>query len=91
MNNITKTNKMGLVAVFIAASLFVGTFAVLSGHDMAYAKSRVKINDLSQGIFQPQQSSQSSQCITGLVSALNCNNAAAQLAFNFGSLAAGQR
>ncbi len=82
---------MGLLAVFLAASLFVGTFAVLSGHELAYAKKRVNINELNQGIFQPQRSSQSSQCVTGLVSAIDCNNLAAQLAFNFGNLAGAQR
>jgi hypothetical protein len=91
MSNITKTNKMGLLAVFLAASLFVATFAVLSGHDMAYAKKRVKVNELNQGIFQPQRSSQSSQCVTGLISAIDCNNVAAQLGFNFGNLAGAQQ
>ncbi len=82
---------MGLLAVYLAASLFVATFAVLSGHDTAYAKKRVKVNELNQGIFQPQQSSQSSQCVTGVLSVLNCNNAAAQLGFNFGNLAGAQQ
>ncbi len=88
----TKTNKMGLLAVLLAAaSLFVAILAVLSGNDIAYAKKRVKINELNQGIFKPQRISQSSQCVTGLVSAIDCNNLAAQFTFNFGNLASAQQ
>jgi len=107
MSNITKTNNMGLLAVFIAASLFLGTFAVI-GTDAAFAdkkdkdgkdkdgkkkhgKKKVKINEADQVIAQPQSSTQSSTCISGLVSAVNCNNIAAQLDLNLGNNALGQR
>ena len=90
MSNITKNNKIGLLAVFLAASLFVATFAVI-GTDVAFAKKKVKINEAEQVIAQPQSSRQSSQCVSGLVSAIDCNNIAAQLDLNLGNNALGQR
>ncbi len=92
MSNITKTNKMGLLAVFIAASLFVGTFAVI-GTDVAFAgkKKKVDINEAEQVIAQPQSSSQSSQCVSGIASIADCNNIAAQLNLNLGNNALGQQ
>ncbi len=92
MSNITKTNKMGLLAVFIAASLFVGTFAVI-GTDVALAtgKKKVKINEADQVIAQPQSSSQSSQCVSGVISAFDCNNVGLQFDLNTGNNALGQQ
>ncbi|MDQ4074227.1 MAG: hypothetical protein M3162_08000 [Thermoproteota archaeon] len=106
MSNITKTNKMGLLAVFIAASLFVGTFAVI-GTEAAFADKKdkdgkdkdgkkkhgkkVKINEADQVIAQPQSSTQSSTCISGVATALSCNNVAAQLNLNLGNNALGQQ
>ncbi|MDQ4073685.1 MAG: hypothetical protein M3162_05195 [Thermoproteota archaeon] len=101
------SNKIGLLAVFIAASLFVGTFAVI-GTDAAFAdkkdkdgkdkdgkkkhgKKKIKINEGDQIIAQPQSSTQSSACFSTGVSALSCNNVAAQLDLNLGNNALGQR
>ncbi len=96
MSNITKTNKIGLLAVFLAASLFVATFAVIAT-DVAYAgnkhhgKKKVKINEADQVIAQPQSSTQSSTCVSGIASIADCNNIAAQLDLNFGNNALGQQ
>jgi hypothetical protein len=86
------SNKIGLLAVFIAASLFVGTFAVI-GHDMAFAggKKKVKVNEGDQLLAQPQDSSQTSTCFSSGVSALSCNNVGVQLDLNTGNNAEGQK
>jgi hypothetical protein len=72
--------------------LFVGTFAVI-GTDVALAtgKKKVKVNEADQVIAQPQSSSQSSQCVSGLISLADCNNIAAQLDLNLGNNALGQQ
>jgi hypothetical protein len=85
---------MGLLAVVLAASLFVGTLAVAAmGHDNAFATSKkhIKKNSLDQAIAQPQSSSQNSQCVSGLLSLVDCNNVAAQLGLNLGNLAGAQQ
>jgi hypothetical protein len=96
MSNITKNHKMGIIAV-VFASLFVGTLAIsVIGHDNAFATHgkkniHVKSNDADQAIAQPQRSSQNSQCITGLISAIDCNNIGLQLGLNTGNDALGQQ
>ena len=85
---------MGIIAV-VFASLFVGTLAIsVMGHDNAYATSKkvhVKSNAGDQAIAQPQRSSQSGQCISGLISAIDCNNIGLQLGLNTGNNAFGQQ
>ncbi len=91
MSNITKTNKMGLLAVFIAASLFVGTFAVI-GTDVAFAgksKGKKQVNEAEQVIAQDNENSASSTCIA-LVNALSCIDVNAQINANVGSNALAQ-
>jgi hypothetical protein len=86
---------MGILAVFIAASLFVGTLAISAiGHDNAFATSKrvhIKSNDAGQAIAQPQSSSQGGQCISGILSLADCNNIGVQGDLNLGNNALGQR
>ncbi|MBA3750965.1 MAG: hypothetical protein H0X03_08790, partial [Nitrosopumilus sp.] len=86
MSNITKNQKVGIFAIFIASALMLGTISVV-GIDSAYAGGKKKYNEAEQSIEQEQSSSQSSQCISGVVSLLDCNNVALQAALNLGNIA----
>ncbi len=103
MSNITltKNHKVGIFAIFIASALMLGTFSV-SGFDSAFAKNNDNIiskfikgkgdgNRADQSIEQPQFSKQHSQCITGVISAIDCNNVGLQLDINTGNNALGQK
>ena len=87
MSNITKTHKVGLFAMFIAAAL-IGS-VVAFGDNMAFATK--KSNDAEQAIEQDQENEQNGQCVTGTISLINCNNVGLQLQNNDGNLALGQR
>ncbi len=89
MSNITKNQKVGIFAIFIASALMLGTISVV-GIDSAYAGGKKKYNESEQSIEQPQSSSQSSQCISGVVSLLDCNNLGFQFDINTGNNALGQ-
>ena len=90
MSNITKTHKVGLFAMFIAAAL-IGS-VVAFGDNMAYAGGKhKKSNDAEQEIEQGQENKQSGQCVTGTISLINCNNVGLQLQGNDGNLALGQQ
>ena len=97
MSNIINNHKMGILALVLATSLFAGTFAISAmGHDNAYAthkKTNVKVkeNAANQTLAQAQGSRQSSTCITGLISAVDCNNIGVQLGVNTGNDALGQK
>ena len=97
MSNITKNHAIGVLSVVLAASLFVGTFAITSGSigNSAFAFNvpsfTYKSNFADQFIGQAQKNTQSSQCLSGLVSAIDCNNIATQLGLNFGSSVLGQK
>lgn len=86
MNNITKSNKIGIVAIFVAISL-VGSVAILGGN-MVFAK---KLNDLDQLIVQPQKSHQNAQCASGTISLIACNNLGLLFDNNTGNEAAAQQ
>jgi hypothetical protein len=93
MSNITKNHKVGIFAIFIASALMLGTISVV-GLDAAYAgggHGKKKSNDADQAIEQPQFSSQSSQCVSGIISLVDCNNVALQFDINTGNNALGQR
>ena len=101
MSNITKNHKVGIFAVFIASALMLGTISV-SGFDSAFAKKdssdifkfikgKGDGNRADQSIEQPQSSKQNSQCVTGVLSLVDCNNVALQLGLNLGNEAAGQQ
>ena len=72
MSNITKTHKVGIFAIFIAAAL-IGS-VVAFGDNMAYAGGKKKHNDSEQEIEQEQTNKQNAQCVTGTISLLDCNN-----------------
>ena len=106
MSNITKNHKVGIFAVFIASALMLGTISV-SGFDTAFAtkdkekdheyekkhdyKGKDRDNGVEQTIEMNQAIKQDSQCITGLISAVDCNNVGLNLQFNTGQQAAGQK
>ncbi len=90
MSNITKTHKVGLFAMFIAAALIGSVIAF--DDNMAYAGGKhKKSNDAEQAIEQDQENEQNAQCVTGTISLINCNNVGLQLQNNDGNLALGQR
>ncbi len=87
MSNITKTHKVGIFAIFVAAAL-IGS-VVAFGDNMAFATK--KHNDSEQEIEQEQTNKQNGQCVTGTISLINCNNVGLQLQGNDGNLALGQQ
>jgi hypothetical protein len=87
MSNITKTHKVGIFTIFIAAAL-IGS-VVAFGDNMAFATK--KHNDSEQEIEQEQTNKQNGQCVTGTISLLNCNNVGLGLQFQDGNVAAGQQ
>jgi hypothetical protein len=89
MSNITKTHKVGIFAMFIAAAL-VGS-VVAFGDNYAYAGGNKKGNDSEQEIEQEQENEQNGQCVTGTISLINCNNVGLLFQDNEGNLAAGQQ
>ena len=89
MSNITKNHKIGIFAIFLASAFMLGTISV-SGFDSALAKSSSD-NAADQSIEQPQFSKQNSQCITGVLQVLDCNNVGLQLDLNTGNNALGQQ
>ena len=95
MSNITKNHKVGIFAVFIASALMLGTISV-SGLDSAFAtgsKSYDKKgsdNGVEQEIEMNQAIKQDSQCVTGVISLVDCNNVGVNLQANLGNQAAGQ-
>jgi hypothetical protein len=90
MSNITKNHKIGIFAVFLASAFMLGTITV-SGLDSAFAKKSSADNAADQSIEQPQFSKQDSQCVTGVLQLLDCNNVALQLDLNTGNNALGQQ
>ena len=106
MSNITKNHKVGIFAVFIASALMLGTISV-SGLDTAFAtkdkekdheyekkhdyKGKDRDNGVEQEIEMNQAIKQDSQCVTGVISTLDCNNIALNLQANLGNQAAGQQ
>ena len=87
MSNITKTHKVGIFAIFVAAAL-IGS-VVAFGDNMAFATK--KHNDSEQEIEQEQTNKQNGQCVTGTISLLDCNNVGLGLQFQDGNIAAGQQ
>ncbi len=86
MSNITKSHKIGMLAIFVAVAL-VGSIVTLGGN-MAFAK---KSNHLDQAIVQPQKSHEKAQCVSGTVSLIDCNNIDLSLDNNTGNEAGAQQ
>ena len=89
MSNITKTHKVGLFAMFIAAAL-IGS-VVAFGDNMAYAGGNKKSNDSEQEIEQEQENEQNAQCVSGDFTIAGCNNFGLMFQFQDGNIAAGQQ
>ena len=87
MSNITKTHKIGLFAMFIAAAL-IGS-VVTFGDNMAFATK--KHNESEQEIEQEQENEQNGQCVTGTISLVDCNNVGLMFQFQDGNIAGAQQ
>jgi hypothetical protein len=88
MSNITKTHKVGLFAMFIAAAL-IGSI-VTFGDNMAFATKKSS-NESEQEIEQEQENEQNAQCVSGDFSLLCGNNLGLMFQFQDGNLAAAQQ
>ena len=88
MSNITKNHKVGIFAIFVAAAL-IGS-VVAFGDNYAYAGGKKKHNDSEQEIEQGQVSEQNSQCVSGEITFISCNNLGFQFQDNEGSIAGAQ-
>ena len=82
MSNITKTHKVGLFAMFIAAAL-IGS-VVAFGDNYAYA-------DSEQAIEQEQANEQNAQCVSGDFTLAGCNNVGLMFQFQEGNIAGAQQ
>ena len=89
MSNITKTHKVAIFAMFIAAAL-IGS-VVAFGDNYAYAGGKKKHNDAEQEIEQEQSSEQNAQCVSGEFTLLCGNNLNLQLQEQLGNLALAQQ
>jgi cell division protein FtsL len=89
MSNITKTHKVVIFAMFIAAAL-IGSVVAIGDNTDAFATKK-KGNDAEQEIEQGQASEQNAQCVSGDITAISCNNLGFQFQTNEGNLALGQR
>ncbi len=89
MSNITKTHKVGIFAMFIAAAL-IGS-VVAFGDNYAYAGGKKKHNDAEQEIEQEQENEQNAQCVSGEFTIAGCNNIGLLFQNNEGNLALGQQ
>jgi hypothetical protein len=89
MSNITKTHKVGIFVMFIAAAL-VGS-VVAYGDNYAYAGGKKKSNDAEQEIEQEQSNEQNAQCVSGEFTIAGCNNLGFMFQNNEGNLALGQQ
>ena len=90
MSNITKTHKVAIFAMFIAAAL-IGS-VVAFGDNYAYAGGKnKKHNDAEQEIEQEQSNEQNAQCVSGEFTIAGCNNIGLLFQNNEGNLALGQQ
>jgi hypothetical protein len=88
MSNITKTHKVGIFAMFIAAAL-VGSI-VTFGDNMAFATKKSS-NESEQEIEQEQSNEQNAQCVSGDFTIAGCNNVGLMFQLQDGNIAAGQQ
>jgi hypothetical protein len=88
MSNITKTHKVGLFAMFIAAAL-IGS-VVAFGDNMAFATKKSS-NESEQEIEQEQSNEQNAQCVSGDFTIAGCNNVGLMFQLQDGNIAAGQQ
>ena len=89
MSNITKTHKVGIFAMFIAAAL-IGSVVAIGDNTEAFATKK-KGNDVEQAIEQGQASEQNAQCVSGEFTLAGCNNVGLMFQFQDGNIAGGQQ
>ena len=89
MSNITKTHKVGLFAMFIAAAL-IGSVIAFDNNGVAFA-TKGKSNESEQEIEQGQSNEQNGQCVSGDFTLAGCNNVGLMFQFQDGNIAAGQQ
>ena len=89
MSNITKTHKVGLFAMFIAAAL-IGSVIAFDNNGVAFA-TKGKSNESEQEIEQGQSSEQNGQCVSGTISLIDCNNVGLQFQDQDGNIAGAQQ
>ena len=89
MTSITKTHKVGLFAMFIAAAL-IGSVIAFDDNSVAFA-TKGKHNDAEQAIEQGQSNEQSGQCISGVATLAGCNNVGLMFQLQDGNIAGGQQ
>ena len=88
MSNITKTHKVGIFAMFIAAAL-IGSVVAFGDNTAAFATK--KGSNAEQEIEQEIESEQDAVCVSGTVTAISCNNLGFQFQNNQGELVLGQQ
>jgi len=88
MSNITKTHKVGLFAMFIAAAL-IGSVIAFDDNSVAFATK--KHNDSEQEIEQDQENEQNGQCVSGDFTLAGCNNVGLMFQFQDGNIAGAQQ
>ena len=89
MSNITKTHKVGLFAMFIAAAL-IGSVIAISGDNMVFATKK-KINESEQEIEQGQSNTQDGQCVSGVATLFGCNNVGLMFQLQDGNIVGAQQ
>jgi len=89
MSNITKTHKVGLFAMFIAAAL-IGSVIAISGDNMVFATKK-KINESEQEIEQGQSNTQDGQCVSGVATLGGCNNVGLMFQLQDGNIVGAQQ
>jgi Na+/H+-translocating membrane pyrophosphatase len=89
MSNITKTHKVGIFAMFIAAAL-VGS-VVAFGDNYANAGGKKKSNDSEQEISQNTETLQAAGCNSGNDTTASCNNVGLSFNLNDGNNAVAQQ
>ena len=89
MSNITKTHKVGLFAMFIAAAL-IGSVIAFDDNGVAFA-TKGKSNESEQEIEQGQSNEQNGQCVSGIATLAGCNNVGLQFQDQDGNIAGGQQ
>jgi hypothetical protein len=89
MSNITKTHKIGLFAMFIAAAL-IGSVIAFDNNGVAFA-TKGKSNESEQEIEQGQSNEQNGQCVSGIATLAGCNNVGLMFQNQKGNIAGGQQ
>ena len=88
MSNITKTHKVGIFAMFIAAAL-IGSVVAFGDNTAAFATK--KGSNAEQEIEQEIESEQDAVCVSGIGTLVGCNNVDLAFQLQNGNIAGAQR